>query len=262
VNWSHLLNPGIFGLAFLLLFLVLIWLCALIIAAQRRRTNNAPNLRIIPAFDQLKKTIGLSVEEGRRLHLSLGDGILNGSPFASALIGLVMLLRISRTAAKSDHPPVATSGDGLLAILSQDTQHKAYLQAGAVHSFTPLSGQVSGLSPWSYAAGTLPVIYDQKVTANILAGHFGSEIALIADASERNRNQLLAGSDSLPAQAILYTAAQEPLIGEELYTSGAYLLIEKQRTMHIASVKAQDILRWVLILAILTGVTLKLIGRL
>ena len=64
----------------------------------------------------------------------------------------------------------------------------------------------------------------------------------------------LAGSDDLPAQAVLYAAAQEPLIGEELYAAGAYL---KTGPVHTASLRAQDLLRWVIILAILLGSILK-----
>jgi hypothetical protein len=40
-------------------------------------------------------------------------------------------------------------------------------------------------------------------------------------------------------QAILYAAAQNP-VGEELYAAGAYL----GQSHHLASVRAQDIMRW------------------
>jgi len=53
---------------------------------------------------------------------------------------------------------------------------------------------------------------------------------------------------------VLFAAAQEPLIGEELYAAGAYL---KSGPIHIASLRAQDVLRWVLIFAILLGAILK-----
>jgi hypothetical protein len=115
----------------------------------------------------------------------------------------------------------------------------------------------SPLTPFAYAAGTLPVISNEQTAAHILAGHFGSEVALIADAAERSQNLTLAGSDSLPAQAILFAAAQEPLIGEELYAAGAYV---NAGPLHTASLHAQDVFRWLLVLGILIGVILKLAG--
>jgi hypothetical protein len=67
----------------------------------------------------------------------------------------------------------------------------------------------------------------------------------------------LGGSENLSAQAVLYAAVQEPLIGEELFAAGAYV---QAGPMHTASLKAQDVLRWVLIVAILAGAVLKVMG--
>jgi hypothetical protein len=56
---------------------------------------------------------------------------------------------------------------------------------------------------------------------------------------------------------VLYVTAQEPLIGEELYAGGAYI---QAGPLHLASVRAQDIMRWVLVAGILVGAVLKLAG--
>jgi hypothetical protein len=144
-------------------------------------------------------------------------------------------------------------------ILSQDTLRSVSRSIGSEAQYDPTTGQVTGLTPFSYAAGTMPVIFDQNVSANVLAGHFGSEVALITDAAERSGSLTLAGTDSIPGQAVMVATAQEPLIGEELYAAGAYI---NAGQMHIASLRAQDILRWVLIVAILVGAGLKFIGAL
>jgi len=142
-----------------------------------------------------------------------------------------MLKRIARAASTSDRPPVATSGESTQVILSQDTLRSTYREIGADNQFEPTSGQLSGLTPFSYAAGTLPVIHDQQVSVNILAGSFGGEVALITDAAERSGSLTLGGSENVSAQAILYASSQEPLIGEELFASGAYI---QAGPMHIA----------------------------
>jgi len=253
MNLPSFLSPaGLLGLAFIIVFLGLMVFFA---ASGRKQPSRA--LRPISAFARLGRAVGLAVEAGRRLHVSLGSGSLNGLESGSALVGLTVLQRIARAASISDRPPVATSGDTPVALLSQETLRNTYSAIGASGQYDPLAGQVSGLTPFSYAAGTLPVIYDQQVSANVLAGHFGSEVGLIADAGERSGSLVLAGSDNLPAQAILYAAAEEPLIGEELYASGAYL---HAGPMHIASLRAQDVLRWVLVGVILAGAALKLLG--
>jgi hypothetical protein len=249
---SFLSLPGLIGLAFVIVFLSLMIFFA---ASSRKQPRGA--FRAISAFARLGRSVGLAVEAGRRLHVSLGSGSLNGLESGSALMGLTILQRIARAASISDRPPVATSGDTPVTLLSQETLHSTYSAIGASGQYDPLAGQVSGLTPFSYAAGTLPVIYDQQVSANVLVGHFGSEVGLIADAGERSGSLVLAGSDSLTGQAVLYATAEEPLIGEELYASGAYL---QAGPMHVASLRAQDVIRWVLVGVILVGAALKLLG--
>jgi hypothetical protein len=245
-------TTDLFGLIFILAFFGLMLFFAF---TGRKKTQRY--LRDIPAFSRLRRGIGLAVEAGQRLHISLGRGGVVGVEGASAFVGLSMLQRIARAASISDRPPVATSGEGTLAVLSQDTLQSVYHSIGADSQYEPSSGQVSGLTPFSYAAGAMPVIFDHQVAVNILAGHFGSEVALLTDAAERSGALTLAGSDSIPAQAVLYATAQEPLIGEELYAGGAYI---QAGPMHLASVRAQDIMRWVLIGGTLLLAVLKLVG--
>ncbi|MBN1535910.1 MAG: hypothetical protein JW908_04185 [Anaerolineales bacterium] len=215
------------------------------------------HLREIFAFSKLGRAIGLSVEAGTRLHLSIGrSGIINPES-ASALVGLNALERITKVSLFSDKPPLATSGDNSIAILSQDVLHDVYRSIKAESRYDPYMGQLAGLTPLSYAVGTTPVIYDEQVSTNVLLGHFGSEVSLILDAAERSGSISLAGSDNIPAQAVIYATAKEPIIGEEIFATGAYL---NSGTMHTTSVLVQDIARWVLILVILGGAFLKLLG--
>jgi hypothetical protein len=215
------------------------------------------HLRDLPAFARLQRGIGLAVEAGQRLHLTLGHGGVSGIRGGATLVGLGLLQRIARAASISDNPPIATSGEAVQAILSQDAQRSAFNAVNAESQYSQNSGQLTGLTPFSYAAGTLPVIYDEQVSVNILAGSFGSEVALIADAAERTGSISLGGSENLAAQAVLYAAAHEPLIGEELYASGAYINAGK---MHEASVRTQDVVRWILIVAVIGGALIKLLG--
>jgi hypothetical protein len=47
------------------------------------------------------------------------------------------------------------------------------------------------------------------------------------------------------------------LIGEELYASGAYI---QAGPTHAASLRVQDIFRWILVLVILAGAVMKFFG--
>lgn len=221
----------------------------------RRRFPGAR--RPIEAYERLNRAVGLAVESGTRLHISLGRGNLFTARGASALAGLAMLRRLAERTSLSDRPPVVTSGDASLAILSQDTLQSGYRAAAAEDQYRYSTGRLTGLTPFSYAAGTVPVAHDENVSTNIFLGDFGSESALMVEAAERENSTLIAASDNISAQSVFYATAQEPLIGEELFAAGAYV---GAGATHEASLAVQDVLRWLIIAAILIGSLLKLVG--
>lgn len=249
------MNTGLITLETLGLIFVLAFAGLMLVVALFGRKRPARRLRDIPAFAKLNRAVGLAVEAGNRLHMSLGRGQLLSQQSAVGFVGLSLLDRIARWTSFSDQPPIATSGEGTLSALSQDTLQKAARSVGA--DFDPTRGRLAGITPFSYAAGVMPVIQDEGVGANMLIGSFGSEVALINEAGERAGSLTLAGTDDLSGQAILFATAQEPLIGEETYAGGAYL---GASGLHAASLVAQDVFRWVIIALILISVVLKLAG--
>jgi hypothetical protein len=242
---------------FLGLLFILLCLGLILFYLFSDRTREKINLRGIQAFSHFQREVDLAVEAGKRLHISLGRGSINDLQGGSTFIGLTILDRCARDASNSDRPPVTTSGDGLVTILSQDTLQSTYRSLATEQRYDPTNARMTGLTPMAYAVGTMPAIHDEHISANILAGHFGAEIALLTEAGERNRSLIVAGSDSIPAQAILYATSDEPLLGEELYAAGAYL---GAGAAHTASLGMQDILRWVLVVIIVIGAIVKLLG--
>jgi hypothetical protein len=229
----------------------------LLLAFTFMRRKSPAVFRDIEAYERLKRAVGQAVEDGTRLHISIGRGNLFTSRGGSALAGLAMLRRLSERTSVSDHPPIVSSGDASLAILSQDTLQSGYRAAGAEEQYRFTTGRLTGLTPFAFAAGTIPIIRDENVSANVVIGDLGSEAALLTEAVDRQNSGLIAASDNLSAQSILYASSQEPLIGEELFAAGAYL---GAGVSHEASLLAQDVLRWLVILAILGSAILKVLG--
>jgi hypothetical protein len=221
------------------------------------RRRSRASLRPIEAYERLNRSVGLAVENGTRLHISLGRGNLISARGGSALAGLAMLRRLSERTSVSDRPPVVTSGDASLAILSQDTLQAGYRAAGAEDQYRSSTGRLTGLTPFSYAAGALSTIHDENISANIVMGELGPEAGLLAEAADRENSSLIAASDDLSAQSVFFASSQEPLVGEELFAAGAYV---GAGASHEASLHVQDILRWLIILAIIFGSLLKIVG--
>lgn len=236
----------------LLLVAIMLWM---IFSFLRRRT--AAVVREIPAFVRLNRALGVSVEEGTNLHVSLGRGELLTPPGSASFTGLALLRKLVEETSGSDKPLIVTSGDGVVTILSQDTLRAGYQAAGAGEIYNPTAGRLTGLSPFSYAAGTISAFTDEQVSAAVMLGHFGSEVALLTDVADRMDALTVAASDEPAAQAVLYASVEDPLIGEELFAAGAYAGLGKS---HEASLQVQDVLRWIIIVVLLIGSAVKLVG--
>lgn len=235
---------SLLALALLILFLVFLFFYAVI--GQRWPAI----LRPLRGFEALGTAIERAVEGGERVHLSLGTGPVNGMESAAALAGLSVLGRVAAATAMSDRPGVATAGDGAMAILAQDTLASAYARAAARDRYRPTSGRMLGPTAFSYLAGLPTLLATEGVSVHMLLGSFGVEGALAADLGDRHQAFVLAGTDDVQTQALLYTTAQHPLIGEEVFAGGAYLNIGP---LHRASLRAQDALRMLLALLIVLG---------
>jgi hypothetical protein len=240
-----MIELGILAFSAFLLLIITLW-----------KRKSPAKLREIPALARLYRMLGLSVEDGTRLHISLGSGSLLDARGGSALAGLAMLRHIAERTSVSDKPSVASAGNPVLGLLTQDTLQSGYQAAGVKELYAPITGRVAGLSPFSYAAGAMNISQYENVSANIMIGHFGPEAALIADASEREHVTVVGASDNLAGQAVLFANTQDALIGEELFSTGAYL---GAGATHLASLTVQDILRWLVILALLGGAVAKIL---
>jgi len=236
--------------------LIILVVGALLLGAIALWKRKSPaKLREIPALAQLYRMIGLSVEDGTRLHVSLGSGSLLDAQGGSALAGLAMLRHVAEQTSVSDAPPVASAGDAMLGLLSQDSLQAGYKAAGAAEAYSQNSGRVAGLTPFGYAAGAMHISPNENVSATIMIGHFGPEVSLITDAAERGNAAVIGASDNLAGQAVLFANTQEALVGEELFAAGAYL---GAGASHAASLTLQDLFRWLIILALLGGAAAKL----
>lgn len=244
---------SIFGLALVL------GAAGLLLGLAFFRRKTTPIFREIPAFTRLKRAIGISVEDGTRLHISLGRGGLQTPDAAPGLAALAMLRRLTEQTSASDKPPVVSSGAADLSILTRDTLQAGYKAAGAEDVYDPATGRLTGLTPFSFAAGAIPTMQDENVSANILIGHFGPEVALLTDTAERTNSPAVAAAVDPTAQAVIYASVDDPLVGEELFAAGAY---SNAGSAHQASLQVQDILRWAIILILLGGSALKLFGML
>lgn len=249
-SFDSITNIASIGLFFLTAALFLLF-------SMRPQKSFDETFRTILPLQNLRHAIFSAIETGNRLHISLGKSSIINSNAASALVGLKALTGLVKITSFCDRPPVATGGDSTLSILSRDTLRSAYRSINLMDTFDPTRGRLTGLTPLSYTAGLLPVIHDERVSAHILTGNFGAEVSLALEMIHKENAFVLAATDSLPAQAVMYASSPNTLIGEELFALPAFLQPDH---FQISSLITQDTLRWLIIIFLIIGSALKIIG--
>lgn len=252
MNFS-LLFWGFFLLGGLLLLLLL----------GRKRKKKAKKdrkmaLRPIPALNEFTHQQGNAIESGTRVHLSAGSPSLNAEDAAAALLAVGNMEVLARNAAASDRPLIATTGDGATSLLLQSRLHHVYEDLNLKEEYTPLYTQMTGPTPFSYAAGAVPLVHDGHVSVNIITGKVGLEAALLAEAGRREGAYFIGASTDLAGQSVLYPASDQPLIAEEMF--GTQAVMDTDNPNATAGVKTQDVLRLVVCGILVIGAVLKLVG--
>jgi hypothetical protein len=210
-------------------------------------------LRQIRAFDRLKGLMGRSVESGRALHLSLGIGGLADQTTADSLAGLAVLNYLASQAATTGTPPMVSMADPTVMLFAQNAIRAAYGDdtEGAEVAYRHIRWIAP--QPAAYAAGVMSILDLDEVDSNVMVGRFGDEYLLMGETAARRGVAHIGGTSDPNTLPFVYATADDILLGEEIYAAGAYL---QKRPALLASLAAQDTMRWLVALVILGGIVL------
>jgi hypothetical protein len=198
-------------------------------------------------MEALPDLIGLAAEAGQPLHVSVGvDGVGTGKT-AETWAGLSLLAQIADDAAACDAPLIVTVADATVLPIAQDTLRRAYMRYGNPGGYDPTRVRLIAPTPVAYAAGVAGILEREQIVASVMVGSFGDEFLLMGEiGAQRGVRQLVGAADpqTLP---FVYAAANETLIGEEMFGSGAQA---SGQPIQIASLITEDWIRWGVIVAI------------
>lgn len=234
-----------------LLALLLVFIGALVIG--RRRTDKwlPAEWRTIFAFDRLQHAIQRAVEQGRAFHITLGRGSLWSGTAMDSLASMEVLTPVAKRLSLTGQTPLVTTGDATLHLLAEDQVHR--VKRGFATGLSQTKPDVRWLTatPAAYAAGVMGMLAREPVEVNVMAGFFGAEYLLMAEAGIQRVGVQLGGASEPAVLPFVVTTSRAALLGEELYASGAYLA---HKPWHLGSLWAQDTLRWLIVLSVLVVV--------
>lgn len=245
---------SLIALTVLLLFGVL-----MLLFGMRAKDKRTPSLRPIPAFEKMKNLAPAAIETGTQLHLGLGIGGVTNAATADTLAGITVLEHFSAQMASAKTSPIVSTADPVTALLAQNTLRNAFKNDKETMAFNAPNIRWIAPQPAAYAVGASDVVSQENVSANVLIGKFGDEYLLLGEAGYRQKGTVttIAGASDPKVLPFVQATAPDALWGEEIFAAGAYL---SEKPMHIASLMAQDTIRWGVGLVILGGVLLKAFG--
>jgi hypothetical protein len=207
-------------------------------------------LRPIEAFATLPTLTGESIEASRPVHIAFGGAAPGNDTTITALASAQVVYYLAQQLTISDANPIISVSQTAAIPLAQNTLQQAYQSRGMMAQYARNAGidtrwYPAGERSVALAAGLMTLQQEEKVSANVLVGSFGVELALVANAAQRRQRPFIAVSDQLGGQAVAYALSDAPLIGEELFAAPAYL---SDNPVYLGRTAVIDSLRWILVI--------------
>jgi hypothetical protein len=225
------------------------------------------SLRPIEGYTALKRLVAQAAEAGQPVHLSLGITGIGDQFTADTTAALTILDYLAERAAISASPLIVTLANPTALPVAQDLLRRAYRRQGYPEEYNPTRARFIAPDPqcyttsqndaFAYAAGTMQLLSQHKLIANVMVGRFGDEFLLMGETGARQGLTQIGGTSVPQTLPFVYATVTHPLIGEEIYAGGAYL---SNKPAHIGSLFAQDMLRWFLVAGVVIAIALKTLG--
>lgn len=209
-------------------------------------------------YDILSDEVGRVAEEGKAIHIALGTGGIVGDNAVTSIAALQGLSALINLAAAYDTPPYITTGDPTLYLLADHKLRKAYSRLGNLGLYRPNHVQYATSATAGYAAIAGQQLRINNIGTNIMLGAFDQEISLVSDSAERQNIKSFGGSTSPQGLAVLYPLlnTKNLIMGESMFDGSQ----EAQQSAVIASLWAQDILRWLVIAGIIGAAIISIVS--
>ncbi len=200
-----------------------------------------------------------ALERGERLGIIIGDQLL-GSPYDGlGLHPLSILPKFVDPETWLGHNQLVYSSEGSLLVFAHQIMTGQYQDGFSLA--LPLVNQgvvmMPGPTPASFTAALLPEIAMVTHRSVFMAGNYGAESLLWAEAARKKDAHVFAAAGTLTSQAVLFPTLTDILLGEEIFLLPG-LLSETDRKKNSDAV--HDLLIVLLVIGLILGAVLKLVG--
>ncbi len=246
-------------MSILLIALLIVMIAALLlfILGVFVKTRSGYQPRHFEALSALQKHRVSAVEQGLARHIVLGKGFGSGAFLGLGLFALEVLPIFSHAEQMVDGRQQVSTASGSVYLLASQILQGDYTDGVSSGLGVSSPAALPGLTGFSYTAGLLPSLMADQHGSLALFGDFGPEAALWAERVADEDGHVFAAAGTLTSQAVLLLNVRDLLIGEEIFATKGLL---HPTSMNLAALQTEDVLRILLMAALLIGAVMKLVG--
>lgn len=250
---AFLIQGRIFGLICLLFIMA-----AVAYYIKQAQAGKVPKVRRIPGIDAIDEAIGRAVEMGRPVFCSHGIANLRDSTTGPQTIaGLSVLNYVAKRSVAVGARIVVPVRQPEVWPIASDIVETEYKLAGKGEEFDPESVQFLSSEQFGFSSNYMGLMMREKPGANIMVGAYWAESLQLAETGARIGAMQITGTANTAQIPFFLVVSDYCLIGEEIYSAGAYLTNDAAL---IASLAGQDIGRIIAAVLGLLGAILVTMG--
>ena len=240
-NWFRAYRVNALILALLMFGLVILY----INAAKRGKELYIRRIAGISAIDE---AVGRATEMGKKIMYI--PGIMSISDIQT-IASLWILSHVAKQTAIYGADIEVPNKDPLTFTAARETVKQAYMEAGRPDQYKEEMVTYITYDQFAYAAAVTGKMVRERPATNFLIGYFFAESLILAETGQSTGAIQIAGTAAPTQLPFFVTTCDYTLMGEELYAASAYL---SREPILLGSIKAQDIAKAIIIIAIAVGI--------
>jgi hypothetical protein len=248
-------NPGWINYDTIVTFIISIVTIIIVLYTTYHKSSDKFRMREIGGLKAVEDAIGRATEMAHPVLFTPGWGGDIQRP--TTIASMNILSHVAEKTAEYNCRLVYPTHDPVIMAVAQEVVKESYSRVGYPDRFNMDDIMYVSSSQFGYAAAVDGLIARTKPSSIFLLGTFEAESLILAETGNSINAIQIAGTDSTIQLSFFIVACDYTLIGEELFAASGYLSGDKKI---LASVRAQDIMKVIIILFLMVAVVWSSIG--
>ena len=213
--------------------------------------GKVPKIRRVPGIDAIDEAIGRAVEMGKPIICSHGIADLRAATTGpQTLAGLSVLSYVTKKAIESNARVIVPVRQPEVWPIAADIMETEYKLAGRSNEYDSDDIKFLSSDQFGFASSYMGLMTREKPGANIMIGAYWAESLQLAETGNSVGAFQIAGTAQTSQIPFFLVTSDYCLIGEEIYSAGAYLTKDAPL---LASLAGQDVGRIIAVVLSILG---------